>query len=197
MLADTGNDNACALLSGFLCHDVCHYLRVLVVKMRYWLITKQEVEGLHKGSNHGYSLLLTKAHQADRRRHLVGNTESLEPSFYLFSLLMMRQAVFYFDVLHCRQFREEAQLLEKKADVLLSQLYPFLYLKPATILSVEENLAVEVLSVADNETAKRTLSCAALSLYEVGFALLEGNLLPPDIALDVSPLQENLGESVV
>ena len=110
---------------------------------------------------------------------------------------MMRQAVLYLDVLHCRQFREEAQLLEEKADVLLSQLYPFLYLKPTTILSVEENLAVEVLPVAYDEATERTLASAALSLYEVGIALLEGDLLAPYFTLHVSPLQENIWESVV
>ena len=197
MLANTGYDNACASLSGFLCHDVCHYLRVLVIKMRDGFITKQEVKWLHKGTNHSYSLLLTKAHQADWSVHLVSNTQCLEPSLNLFSLFMMRQAVLYLDVLHCRQFRKESQLLEEKADVLLSQLYPFLYLKPMTILPVEENLAVEVLSVANNEAAERTLACAALSLYEVGIALLEGDLLAPYFTLSVSPLQENIWESVV
>ena len=197
MLADTGNDEACSLSLYLVHHDVGHYSGVFIVKMRDGFICKQEVEGLHKGTNHSYSLLLAEAHQADRRLFLISNPECLEPLQNLLFCLMMRQAVLYLDVLHCRQFGEEPQLLKEEADVPLTQLNPVLHLELATVLAVKENLAREVLPIADDKAAERTLACAALSLYEVSLALFKGDILPPYFALDVSPLQKDIRQSVV
>ena len=134
-------------------------------------------------------MLLAKTHQANGDILLLGNAELLEPLLYLPSRLEMREAVLYLDVLHCRKLGKEPQFLKEYADMALTEFCPVLCLEQVAVLVVEENLAVVIRPVADDEAAKRTFSCAALSLYEVSLASLKRYLLAPDFALYVSPAQ--------
>ena len=79
----------------------------------------------------------------------------------------------------------------------LAKLHPIGCLEFAGIVPVEENLAIEVLAIANNEAAKRAFSGAAAGFNQIGLSLFETDLLTPYITLNVSPLQEDIGERVI
>lgn len=197
MLADTGDDDACSLFMCFLHHDVGHYTGVRFVEMGDGFVGKQEVEGLHEGTNHSDTLLLAEAHKANWRLHLVSNAKCLEPAFYLLSRLETGQTVLYLDVLHCREFGKEPQLLEEHTDTVLAKCRPIGCRQCPTVFPVEEDAAVVVFPIADDEAAERALACAAAGFDEVSLPLLEGDLPAPNVALDVCPLQEDLRQRVI
>jgi len=197
VLADTGNDNACSLPVGFLGHDVGHYGAVFVVEMACGFICNQKVEGLDEGTYHSDALLLAEAHETDRRVHFVGDAERFEPLLYLSFRLVVRQAVLYLDILHSSEFGEESELLKEQTDVALAKLYPIRNAKVTAVATIEEDAAVEIMPVADDETAERALACAALCLDEVGLSTPERDLLAPDVALNIRLREENLRQSVI
>ena len=60
MFSNTRHYHSRSLTLGLSHHYLTHNARVLIVEMAYWLVSKQKVEGLHKGTDESHSLLMSK-----------------------------------------------------------------------------------------------------------------------------------------
>ena len=197
MLADAGDDDACALTAGLGHHDVGHEGGVGIVEMRDGLVGQDEVEGLHQGAHHGHTLLLAERHQAHAGVLLVADAEHGEPLLNLPARLMAGELVLDFHVLHGRQLGKEAQLLEQQRDIALADGYPLGGAKTLDVGIVEQDLSAEIVAVALYVAAEGALALAAVGLYEIHFAFLEEDVMLPDAGIELPGGAEHLGHDVV
>ena len=196
MLAYTGYYYAGTLPAGFFHHDFTHDGTVRIIEVADGFVHQQEIEGLHQGANHRHSLLLTVTHAPHLGRHLVSYAEALEPRLYLPTALMIGKAVLYLHILHPRQFGKQPQFLEEKAQAALSEGCPFRDTMRADVPAIEADGAEIVLAVTYDITAQRTLSSTRVGLDKIGLALVEGDILQPDLTLELA-VMEDLRQCVI
>ena len=67
--------------AGFVFDETGQSLGISFVEVAYRFVEEQEVKGLGKGTDGGYSLLLSERKQAGRRMELVRYAEGFEVAF--------------------------------------------------------------------------------------------------------------------
>jgi hypothetical protein len=102
------------------------------------------------------------------------------------------QTVLDLYILPCRQLREEAHLLKKHTEVVLTDIHPLGDREMSDILIIKTYLPTVVMSIPHQVTAKRTLPHPTSRFHEIGLAALKANLSTPYVRDQVLTLSKNL-----
>lgn len=181
MPADGGHDNARPLLSGFFGQDAAHDASVPVVEMTYRFVQKDEVKRLAQGADKGYPLLLAERHAPYFLIPQPVNVQFLKPPPDLFPVSVARQCILQLDILPCRQFTKQAQLLKQHAQRAFPYAHPPGNRITADVLPVKTDYSLIILPVSINETAQGRLPRARGRLNQTGLSALESHLPVPNV----------------
>ena len=197
MLSDARGDDGCALSGGFLGDELSHQFAVAVVEMAHGFVGQEEVEGLHKRTNQRDALLLTEGHHADLFVAFLADFQAVKPRFNLLVGGEIGQPILDLHVFPRAEFGKEPKVLKQAADVALAQVRPVFRRKFRRVATVEEQTAREIVAMADEITAKRAFSHAAVGFDEIFFAFFERQILSPDLRLQVGIGGEHLRNDIL
>lgn len=111
-----GGGNQSRTLTAQLSQDnIAHNVAIQFIQVRNRLVEEQKIYRLAQRPNQRHTLLLTEGHPIDPRVELVTNAELLKPLHDSLLGLAARKLVLYLNILQCRKFAKELEVLKKGA----------------------------------------------------------------------------------
>ena len=177
-----------------LCYDCGGYAVVLAVEVADRLVEEDEVERLADSAYDSHALLLPYRHLSHGEVRACAYPHAVEPAAYLLVGGIARQVVLQLDVLQCRQFREQGELLRQVRQMPAAYLLPLRYRQRPYVNVIKAHHALIVLAAAEDVGAQARLARAAGSLYQVAAAALKAHVALPYFRFGYLLVKEHPGE---